>query len=332
MLVFFEIFFQLSEIKLPSYITDSHLLGRSLVPNARISYRNESFNLTSINEFGYLGKAYPKKKQSNVYRIAIIGDSYVEGLQVKTKHHFSSILENRLNSKTSNTKVEILNFGRSGLNFRSIYIQYELIAKSYNPDMIIIFVNESDFTDRNNSIGPKLIIHNDKLLIDSTFNESDLFVNKIKYTFLRNFSMYSFLHGAYANFKNGKSLEILLDKFYLTDNVQTSSKINNFDKTPFYDINKKIFDSYTEIEQSSNQRFIIIPIKELTEPTILMINNTKVKFIELNELYDYIDNTGFDPFYWQASNTRGHWNQQAHFEIGKFLANKLFAIIDIDNK
>ena len=332
MLGSFEIFFQLSEIKLPPYITDSHLLGRSLVPNARISYINESFNLTHVNEFGYLGKAYPKNKEEDVYRIAIIGDSYVEALQVKTQHHFSTILEDRLNSKMTNSKIEILNFGRSGLDFSNTYIHYELIAKNYNPNMIIIFVNKSDFTNKNNSIGPKLIIYNDELLIDSTFNESDLFLNKIKYTFFRNFSMYSFLHNAYAKFKNGETFNILFDKFYPTDKINQYSKINNFDKTSFKDINNKILNRYSNLEQASDNRFIIIPINKLPESIVSMIHDNEINFIELNEVYDDMESIGLNPFYWEASNTKGHWNQNAHFEIGRFLENKLFTIINSDNQ
>ena len=140
--------------------------------------------------------------------------------------------------------------------------------------------------------------------------------------------MYSFLHGAYANYKNGKSLEILLDKFYIGNSFRSLSIAKKFDKNPFFHINKKICNTYNEIEEENNQKFIIIPIKKLKEPTISMINNTKIKYLELNEVYDYMDSKGFNPFYWEASNKRGHWNQQAHYEIGNFLATKLFEIIN----
>ena len=68
-----------------------------------------------------------KNKSANVLRIALIGDSYIEGFQLFERHHFKTYLEQKLSQKLKK-KVEVLNFGIGGADLRGMYLRYDQIS------------------------------------------------------------------------------------------------------------------------------------------------------------------------------------------------------------
>ena len=62
--LFFELYFQTSEISVPSIIQNDSNLGRSFRPEARINLVKESFYIGKVNALGYLGPAYPALKNT----------------------------------------------------------------------------------------------------------------------------------------------------------------------------------------------------------------------------------------------------------------------------
>lgn len=326
-LFLFEIYFQATEISLPSTVQDDSTFGRSFRPNERINLIRESFYMGKVNKYGYLGPAYGIKKPENTIRIALIGDSFVEGIQVADKFHFRNILEQELKAQVNDKLIEVLNFGRSGLDFRKMYIYYELLAKKYNPDIVFIFVNESDFRTKDNNLGPDLkLTKNDKLEIDFGFVNSKQFQNKIKSAYLRNFSMYSLLQADYANYNSGNTFKILLDKFYYTNlknNEEETVTKYNFDNDEFANLNELILKNLST--ESSGTRFIIVPIDKMSERYNQLISKYAIEIAALTNVYNNLEKQGINPFYWNATNKYGHWNQQAHNYIGNYLANYILA-------
>ena len=63
-------------------------------------------------------------------RIAVVGDSYVEAVQLFDKYNFMSVLQERL-SQVTEASVEVLNFGRSGMDLRTMYIYDQELIRSY---------------------------------------------------------------------------------------------------------------------------------------------------------------------------------------------------------
>ena len=74
--------------------TDWTEKGRRLKKNWEIISFNEGFGITKTNNYGYISssKIIPQED----IRIALIGDSFVEGRQVFLRDHFSSVLEKNL--------------------------------------------------------------------------------------------------------------------------------------------------------------------------------------------------------------------------------------------
>ncbi|MGB3468422.1 MAG: SGNH/GDSL hydrolase family protein [Cyclobacteriaceae bacterium] len=96
-----------------------------------------------------LGLKGPELRDSSKYRIALIGDSYVEGYG-KSNHQ---IFPHFLDSLTGE-EVEILNFGTSG-GFGTVneVALYENFARHFKPDLVILFyLNYNDVHDNLNAI------------------------------------------------------------------------------------------------------------------------------------------------------------------------------------
>ena len=129
-LLLFEAYFQTTEISLPSTVQDDSTFGRTFKPNARINLIKESFYMGEVNRSSYLGPEYEINKPKNTIRIALIGDSFVEGIQVADKFHFRNILEQELKTKINNHLIEVLNFGRSGLDLEKCIFIMNLERKN----------------------------------------------------------------------------------------------------------------------------------------------------------------------------------------------------------
>jgi len=328
-LLCFEFYFQTSEISLPSTVQDDSTFGRSFKPHARINLIKESFYMGEVNELGYLGPAYPVEKPSNTIRIALIGDSFVEGFQVADKYHFRNILENELKRKIRNQNIEVLNFGRSGLDFRKMYIYYELRAKEYKPDIVLIFLTESSFRTRDNNLGPDLIFDkNKKLEIDFRFANSQEFKTKINNTEVRNFSIFSLFQAVYANLSAGKTPVILFDKlftFYSTNTEEETFTRADFESDEFAELNELVLKEYSI--ENSQKKIVIVPIEKISKKYNELISKYKIDIYSLDSIYNELNNNGINPFYWNATNKLGHWNQIAHNYIGNYLASSISELI-----
>ena len=217
-IVFFEVFLRTTEIMLPSYVYDNSELGRTHKPSALVSLVGaEGFYMGSINKFGYAGKSYDKEKSKNVFRIALIGDSYIEGFQIFARDNFGTYLEQKLN-KTINKKIEVLNFGIGGVDLRGMYLRFEKLAKDYNPDMTLFFIKEEDLVKKDVLPTPNPFrINNSIGFNDDYLNTSDSKLRQ-RFAFVRAYSVGNLLKEVFEVYHNGSLLNILLDKFSAQSN------------------------------------------------------------------------------------------------------------------
>jgi len=87
-------------------------------------------------------------KRDNVFRIAVIGDSFTFGFGVENEETYPSVLEKLLNETGSNYKYEVLNFGVGGYSSKdeALVVRYKVMPR--NPDLLIIgYVSNDPETD-----------------------------------------------------------------------------------------------------------------------------------------------------------------------------------------
>lgn len=100
-----------------------------------------------LNSFGFNDVEHSKEKPSDVKRIAIIGDSFVESFQVDLNETMHRQLQNMLN-QDKNQKYEVLAFGVGSTGTCEQYIRYKNLIDEFNPDTVLLmFFMRNDVYD-----------------------------------------------------------------------------------------------------------------------------------------------------------------------------------------
>lgn len=326
--IFFNFYFLMTEISNPSELIDDSYQGRKWKPGQYYAYEQETFCMGSINNSGYLGPDYPVEKGANTLRIAILGDSYAAGRQVKDKYHFRSMLENLLREKT-NKKVEVLNFGLDGISFRTMYMKYLLVISKYNPDIIVFFVNTPKIFMKDSYQLPQIYSENDSLKINFDFNKTEQFKLRQNLSIIRNTGFISLAEKSYANIREGRFLKILFDKNYSGEKIFVDSVYYRDEPVENVNIVRMILKDLQNV-QKNNKLVYLIPNSKIQEDIETMIQSYEIKVLNP---FDYIKSIGKDYnelVYWPITDKRGHLNFEGHKIIADFLCNELGR--NFDNK
>lgn len=163
------------------YVTDT---SRGYALRAGVSgwYRKENEVFIRINSDGLRDREHAKVKPPDTTRIALIGDSYAEALQVPLAATFWTILEQRLNACSLNHKqIEIINFGVSGYGTAQELITLREHVWQYSPDIVLLaFTTSNDVTDNFRALKkardvPYFIYREGKLVVDESFQSTTEF-------------------------------------------------------------------------------------------------------------------------------------------------------------
>jgi lysophospholipase L1-like esterase len=122
--------------------------GGTYMPGAYYRHTKEGFSEGYINSHGFRDYERTYEKQPNTFRIVILGDSYVEALQLALRDTFPALLEKKLNENSDSIKFEVLNLGQSGYGTADEYMRYLNFGVKYSPDLVILaFLTGNDFQD-----------------------------------------------------------------------------------------------------------------------------------------------------------------------------------------
>ncbi|MGH8547405.1 MAG: SGNH/GDSL hydrolase family protein [Methylococcales bacterium] len=97
------------------------------------------------NPLGFRDLAREFSKPQGVTRVALLGDSFIEAVQVPLTKTATQLLERRLNTSLGRDpehpqRWEVLNFGISNYGVGQYLLTWEQYASRYHPDYVAIFV------------------------------------------------------------------------------------------------------------------------------------------------------------------------------------------------
>ncbi|MEX2301411.1 MAG: SGNH/GDSL hydrolase family protein [Bryobacterales bacterium] len=94
----------------------------------------------SVNEKGLRGEFVPSysRKSDDVFRVLVLGDSFVEGAGVSDHEVFPAALSKRLNGADQRGEYEVINFGVSGYSTDQELLAFEREGVKYDPDVTIL--------------------------------------------------------------------------------------------------------------------------------------------------------------------------------------------------
>ena len=141
-----EAWLAVTQINAKSYDRSVPGKGSTYMPGAYYRHTKEGFSEGYINSHGFRDYERSYEKPKDTFRILVLGDSYVEALQVALQDSFTAILEKTLNENSTSTKFEVLNLGQSGFGTADEYMRYLNFGVQYSPDLVLLaFLTGNDF-------------------------------------------------------------------------------------------------------------------------------------------------------------------------------------------
>lgn len=175
------------------YTVEQH---RGWVPRPLVSgwFRNEGESYIQINSDGFRDREHTKVKPENTLRIAVLGDSFVEALQLPLEQGFPAVIERELSGCTAlaGRKVEVINFGVSGYGTAQELVTLREKVWDYSPDIVLLaFFTGNDIFDNSRTISqkfrvvpllrPYFIFKDGHLVVDASYVNTDSYRSKLSW-------------------------------------------------------------------------------------------------------------------------------------------------------
>jgi hypothetical protein len=122
-----------------SFFEPDPLVGTRLIPGQRGWWTQEELEfrtLVQINREGFHDIDHAREKPDGVTRILILGDSFIEALQVPLEANVARRLQAALDAEGK--KVEVISMGTSGFGTAGELLLYERFGRAYAPDIVIL--------------------------------------------------------------------------------------------------------------------------------------------------------------------------------------------------
>ncbi len=179
-----EVVLRLVGYTYPVFYTTDQERGHSLRPGMEGWYRKEGEAYVRINSAGLRDREHTRAKPAGVLRIAVLGDSYAEALQVPQENAFWAVMERKLKEcerLAGERRVEVINFGVSGYGTTQELITLREHVWAYAPDIVVLTVTtNNDITDNSRALkktdeAPYFIYREGELTLDDSFRETRAF-------------------------------------------------------------------------------------------------------------------------------------------------------------
>lgn len=204
-LVLLELLFRMWGVGAEIFVQPDEVMGCRHIANKLVIWRCEGYSHDRFNRSGLRDYDYTITKPANTKRIAILGDSTTEGLQVPLEKTYPKVLERLLNQRTHSSKCEVINFACSSYSTGQELLQYQQQVVRYKPDIVIVLYNMGDAQENTLIKDPSTaearpyfaLDQNNRLLLDDSvlkINKARLAPNQCL-TFL---SAHSRIYGALA--------------------------------------------------------------------------------------------------------------------------------------
>lgn len=164
----------------PSFYRADPCCGVSLYPGSSGVWQSEGRAEIEISSQGLRDREHELAKPANTLRIAVLGDSYAEALQVPMEQTFWAVAEQRLQgcAALGGRRAEVINFGVSGYGTGQELQMLRERVWAFDPDLVVLaFLTGNDV--RNNSRAlegdptrPYFRLESGRLVLDDAFLES----------------------------------------------------------------------------------------------------------------------------------------------------------------
>lgn len=129
----------------PLYIADP-VQGSMLRANLRSRYVRADVDQEILtNAYGFHDEAYPVARPAGYRRVLMLGDSYMEALQVPIAQNFAKQLQGCLDARER--RVQTINTGRSGRGCLEDWLCLRTLGFPFQPDLVVLSFVMNDVDD-----------------------------------------------------------------------------------------------------------------------------------------------------------------------------------------
>jgi hypothetical protein len=179
-LVFIELALRVAGVSFQDFYKADPVRGVAHRPGAKGWFRREGRQYIVINREGFRDREHPTSKPPGTYRIAVLGDSFAEALQVRLEDTFEAVLERELAKCPSfrGRSVEVFNFGVSNYGTAQELLTLRDRVWAVQPDLVLLaFFSGNDVWDnardlKNDPELPYFRLKEGQLILDDSFKDS----------------------------------------------------------------------------------------------------------------------------------------------------------------
>jgi hypothetical protein len=179
-LVFVEIGLRVLGVSFQDFYKADPVRGVAHRPGAQGWFRREGRQYIVINRDGFRDREHSTKKPPGTYRIAVLGDSFAEALQVRLEDTFEAVLGRELATCPDfrARSVEVFNFGVSNYGTAQELLTLRDRVWETEPDLVLLaFFTGNDVWDNSGELKqdpelPYFRLEGDRLVLDDSFKDS----------------------------------------------------------------------------------------------------------------------------------------------------------------
>lgn len=339
------------------------VLGWRGTADLKGSHRIENVTYNSFNRMGYHDREHSRAKPEGTWRIAIVGDSFVQASEVTLDHHFATLLEKELNKRmrSFNRNVEIINFGVSGYSTAQELILLRNEVREYRPDIVVLMVYPgNDIIDNSYALSTTLRdmrpyftmnMDNSLALTPGYPNTDKIFRDALLVKIINSSRLLQLSKEAFKRLSVRKSAgsEQAENKKKPEDDLFSAQHSQSWEKA--WDITERLLAAFAEETKASGADFLMaiaaVPIqvhpleserigymrslnvKTLDYPTLRLsafAQRSGISYISLVKPFSDLSSTGV---YLHGFDERtfgeGHWNEKGHQLVAELLSQKISA-------
>jgi hypothetical protein len=186
-LVLCELLLRVLGVSYPVYVWMDPVRGVAHIPGMKSSKQYAGHSWIEINSDGWRGPEAALQTPPGTFRIALLGDSYIEAFEVPYEKTAGEVLEARL-SALRGTPVEVLNFGHGGYGTTQQLLTLQHEVWKYSPDLVLLAVTTgNDISDNHRRLKrsdyvPYHVFRGADLVLDSSFLQSRGYRSRARWT------------------------------------------------------------------------------------------------------------------------------------------------------